>query len=231
MTLVTMTGHLGSMGEVAHVVARRLFYDVVDRELLIEAGEALGWSEDQVEAFDERTDGQGGRLMRLLRTFVERAGQSDLTVLAGGGMESVLTRTYAETGFPEMRPDDERYIEALRGIFEQLAEPGGIVVVGRGGQAVLAGRPDVLHVRVACDVEERARRVSQRLGEPLEEALRRVKHSDQQREAWHHKYFDIDYRAPYHYHLVVNTGLLSDEQAADLVVRAHELRFGESGSP
>ncbi len=139
--MVTMTGHLGSMGQVAHIVARRLDYDVVDRELLLEAAEALGWSEEQVAAFDERTDGQGGRLMRLLRTFVERAGQSDLTVLAGGGMESVLTRTYAETANPEMRPDDERYIEVLHQTFEQLTERGRIVVVGRGGQAILAGRP------------------------------------------------------------------------------------------
>ena len=229
MSLVTMTGHLGSMGEVAHLVARGLDYDVVDRELLIEAAEALGWSEEQVGAFDERTDGQGGRLMRLLRTFVERAGQSDLTVLAGGGMESVLTRTYADTATAEMRPDDERYIEALRGNIEQLAEQGRIVIVGRGGQAVLAGRPDVLHVRIACDVEERAGRVSERNGEPLEEARKRIEHSDREREAWHHKYFDLDYRAPYHYHLVVNTGLLSDAQAADLVVRAHEQLFGTDG--
>lgn len=221
-----MTGHLGSMGEVAHITARRLDYDVVDRELLLEAAQALGWSEEQVDGFDERTDGQGGRLMRLLRTFVERAGQSDLTVLAGGGMESVLTRTYAETASPEMRAADERYIEALRAIISQLAERGRIVIVGRGAQAVLAGRSDVLHVRVACDQEERARRVSLRTQEPIEEARKHVAHSDAQREAWHHKYFGIDYRAPYHYHVVVNTGLLDDEQAADLVVRAHELLFG-----
>jgi cytidylate kinase len=226
MPVVTMTGHLGSMGEVAHLVGQRLDYDVVDRELLIEAGEALGWSEEQVTAFDERTEGQGGRLVRLLRGFLERAGQSDLGTLAGGGMESVLTRTYSETAAAEMRPDDERYIAALREIIEQLAERGDIVLVGRGGQAVLAGRPDTLHVRVACPVEERARRVSERDGQPLDEARVRVRHSDEQREAWHQKYFEIDYRAPYHYHLVVNTGLLSDEDAADLVVRAHELRFG-----
>ena len=229
MAVVTMTGHLGSMGQVAHIVARRLDYDVVDRELLLEAAEALGWSEEQVAAFDERTDGQGGRLMRLLRTFVERAGQSDLTVLAGGGMESVLTRTYAETSSPEMRPDDERYIEVLRETIEQLTERGRIVIVGRGGQAILAARPDTLHVRVACDLEERARRFALRSGEPVEEAHRLVEESDEQREAWHQKYFDLDYRAPYHYHLVVNTGLLSDEQAAGLVVRAWELRFGASG--
>ena len=37
MTLVTMTGHLGSMGAVAHLVARGLDYDVVDRELLTQS--------------------------------------------------------------------------------------------------------------------------------------------------------------------------------------------------
>ena len=47
-----MTGHLGSMGEVAHIVAQRLDYDVGDRELLLEAAEALGWSEEQVADFE-----------------------------------------------------------------------------------------------------------------------------------------------------------------------------------
>ena len=228
MATVTMTGHLGSMGEVAHLVAQQLDYDVVDRELLLGAAEALGRSAEEVEEFDERTAGQGGRLMRLLRGFVERAGQSDVGMLAGGGMEAVLTRTYADAASPEMRADDERYIDALRSIMGELASRGNIVIVGRGGQAALAGRDDVLHVRVACALEERARRVGERDGQALGDALERVRRSDEQREAWHQKYFDIEYRAPYHYHMVVNTGLLADPQAADLVVRAHGLLFSGS---
>ena len=220
MAVVTLTGHLGSMGHVGQLVATTLGYDLVDRELVIEASKALGWTEEQVAAFDERTDGLGGRLTRLLRGFVERAGQTDLTVMASGGMESVLSRTYADTGAPEMRPDDERYVETLKATMLVLADAGDIVIVGRGGQALLSDRADALHVRVVCDVDARMRRIAEREGESEEDARKRVEHSDGQREAWHHKYFDVDYRSPYLYHLVVNTGLLSDEDASALIVHA-----------
>ena len=220
MAVVTLTGHLGSMGHVGQLVATTLGYDLVDRELVIEASKALGWTEEQVAASAERTDGLGGRLTRLLRGFVERAGQTDLTVMASGGMESVLSRTYADTGAPEMRPDDERYVETLKATMLVLADAGDIVIVGRGGQALLSDRADALHVRVVCDVDARMRRIAEREGESEEDARKRVEHSDGQREAWHHKYFDVDYRSPYLYHLVVNTGLLSDEDASALIVHA-----------
>ncbi len=101
---------------------------------------------------------------------------------------------------------------------QEIAERGNSVVVGRGGQAILAGRPDAIHVRVACDPEERIRRVAARDGMTPGAARARVQDSDSQREAWHHKYFHIDYRSPYLYHLVVNSGWLDEDLICDLIV-------------
>ncbi len=67
MSVITLTGHLGSMGTIAVRVAREMEFDLADRELMMEAAAALGWSEEDVEAFDERTSGLGGRLTQLLR--------------------------------------------------------------------------------------------------------------------------------------------------------------------
>lgn len=218
MAIVTLTGHLGSMGAIDERVAEALGYSLVDRELLVEAAQALGWPEEDVRAFDERTRGQGGRLTRLLRSFVEH---SQSAVGDAEGL-SLLAASYAETAAAGMQPRDRRYIQELRRLIEQVAERGDSVIVGRGGQAILAGRADVVHVRVVCDLDERVRRVAERDSMTAEAARARVVDSDQQREAWHHKYFDIDYRSPYLYHLVVNSGWLSDEAASDLVVRLVE---------
>jgi cytidylate kinase len=216
--VVTLTGHLGSMGTIAMSVAQALDCALADRELLTEAAAALGWTEDEVAAFDERTSGLGGRLTNLLRAFIERAGMTNVDpLMSPGGLETVLGRTYAETAAPDMRPDDQQYIDTLKRVITALADRGNVIIVGRGGMAILGDRPDVVHVRVACDQEVRIRRIAERDEMKLEEAARRVRESDTQREAWHQKYFGIDYRSPYLYHVVVNSGKLSDAVAADLI--------------
>ncbi|MPZ98710.1 MAG: hypothetical protein GEU80_05095 [Dehalococcoidia bacterium] len=221
MAVVTLTGHLGSMGNIAVQTATTLGYDLADRELLQQAAAALGWSEEDVAAFDERTHGFGGRLARMLQGFIERAGMASVDpMMSAGGLETMLGRTYQETAAPAMQPDDRQYIEVLKAVVATLAEKGDIVIVGRGGQALLADHEDVLHVRVVCRQEERIRRMAERDGMTQEDATARVRESDSQREAWHRKYFAIDYTEPYHYHLVVNSGRLSDDLAAQLIVSA-----------
>jgi cytidylate kinase len=215
MTIVTLTGHLGSMGTIDERVAEALGYALVDRELLVEAAQALGWTENEVRDFDERTRGQGGRLTRMLRSFLEH---SPAAVSDADGL-SLLAATYAEMAAAGMQPRDRRYIDALTALMNQVAERDNAVIVGRGGQAILAGRPDAVHVRVVCDPEERARRIAERDSMTPEAARARIEDSDRQREAWHQKYFNTDYRSPYLYHLVVNSGWLSDEVASDLIVR------------
>ena len=227
MAVLTLTGHLGSMGMIARESARRLGYGVMDRELAVESVRALGWSDGEVEAFDERTGGQGGRLTRLLRAFVECSGAgASEALIAGAGLEAMVLRTYGEAATPEMRPDDERYIEQLRGLILGLAEQDNLVLVGRGGQAILADRPGTVHVRVACDPEQRIQRIVERDAMTAAAARSRIEESDRQREAWHQKYFGIDYRAPYHYHLVVNSGRMSEPQAVEVIVGAVELLAG-----
>jgi cytidylate kinase len=203
------------MGEVATLVARDLGFQLAGRELMIEAASALGWTEEQVEAFDERTGGAGGRITRFLQRLIEQSAASGLDP---SGLESTFASTYGDTAAPEMRASDRLYFDTLTSVMRALAEEGGVVLVGRGGQALFADRDDTVHVRVACSAEERARRLAARGIIETDEAPARVEESDRQREAWHKKYFDIDYRSPYHYHLVVNTGPLPDRLAAQLIV-------------
>ncbi len=230
MSVITLTGHLGSMGTIAVRVAREMEFDLADRELMMEAAAALGWSEEDVEAFDERTSGLGGRLTQLLRGFIERAGRANVDpMMTSVGLEVVLGRTYGDTAAPDMKADDERYIDTLSELIMAFAERGNIVIVGRGAQALLREREDTLHVRIACPQEERIRRIAERDAMALDDASDRVRDSDRQREAWHAKYFDIDYREPYHYHLVVNSGRLSDPLASELIVEAARRREPRPG--
>jgi cytidylate kinase len=223
MAVVTLTGHLGSMGNVASEVAARLGYALADRELLLEAAQALGWSEDEVAAFDERTRGQGGRLSRFLGDWAEYA---SIGGLSATDMGVLAANTYADASVvAEMRPRDQQYIAVLSELVRALANRGNAVIVGRGGQALLAGRDDTLHVRVVCDLDERVKRIATRDGMTVDAARTRVEDSDRQRAAWHRKYLGMDYESPYLYHMVLNVSRLSDSLAADLVVQLVNARL------
>ena len=216
MTVVTLTGHLGSMGTIAVRAADTLGYALADRELLVEASRALGWSTEEVAELDERTQGRGGRLARLLRDFIEQAPMAESDV---DGFGPLVTSSYAETAGDEMLPRDERYISVLTALIRSLAGRGNVVIVGRGAQALLAQREEAVHLRVVCELAERITRVVSRDGMTEQAARARIEESDRQRHAWHRKYFDIDYESPYLYDLVLNSGRLSDEDAASLVVQ------------
>lgn len=163
-----------------------------------------------------------------MRTAAPATGGPELVERAGG-LEVIVEQTYGETAGPEMRREDMLYIEALRALVRSFADRDNMVLVGRGSQAMLAEREETLHVRVVCPVEERVRRVAGRYEMSEGDARERVERSDRNREQWHRKYFDIDYRSPYHYHVVVNSGRLSDDVAAHLVVQAVQDREPRPG--
>ena len=161
MTVVTLTGHLGSMGTIAARAADALGYALADRELLVEASRALGWSAEDVAELDEPTKGRGSRLVRLPRDFIEHAPMAELDI---DGFGPLVTSSYAETAGDAMLPRDERYISVLTALIRSLATRGNVVIVWPGSAALLAQREDAVHVRVVCELPERIRRSCRGMG-------------------------------------------------------------------
>lgn len=219
MAVVTVTGHLGSVGAIPAMLAERLGYKLVGRELVVAAGAALGWSPEEAGDFDERTGGLG----RRLADFFDRVA---LTQPEVGGMMSAFAMSYEDAGDIALTAG-ERYFAELRRLVETVADEGDVVIVGRGGQAILADRADTTHVRIVCPIEERARRIDVRDRQGIEAARALVEHSDREREAWHQRYLGIDYRSPYHYGLVLNSGVLSEELVVRLIAEAVAARDRE----
>jgi len=216
MAVVTLTGHLGALGVIPAMVADRLGYRLVGRELVAQAGAALGWSPEEADDFDERTGGLGRRLADLFDRLA-------LTQPEVGGFVSTFTMSYADaTGIGATA--GERYFAELRQLIEAVAAEGDVVIVGRGGQAILADHPEATHFRVACPQEVRAQRVDQRDHQGIEAARALVEHSDREREAWHSRYLGIDYRSPYHYSLVLNSDAMPDDLVARIITEVVEAR-------
>jgi cytidylate kinase len=235
MPVITVAGSLGGGArEIAQALAATLKLDYVDQEILVEAAGALGVSVSAVESHDERPARLGERLASMMRTLMERsaaAGAAD--PMAGGGLETVLARTYGEAAeLPEAgggQLDEERYIKTLTAIIRGVATRGNVVLLGRGSQAILHDVPDALHVYVAAPREQRVAYLVEREGMAPSDAEKRIKQSDQNRQSFHRRYFKIDVDNPAMYDLTVHSGRMSIEAAVKLIALAAEQKSPRPG--
>jgi len=162
----------------------------------------------------------------ILTAVAERAGTSEAAVALYEDMPLGAARTVADVlgrRFPGTRPDvlePEGYLAVLRSVFEELAHRGRVVIVGRGGQCLLADHPDAVHVRLVADRERLLARLAARpdlAGVPREELERRIEARREDRRRFVRAHFDRDVEDPLLYHLVVNVGRLGRDEAVATV--------------
>lgn len=200
MRAVTISREYGSGGgEIARRLADRLGWHLVDHEVVVDVAHALGVSEDEAQAHDEHIDTRASRILQSL------------------GIVSSVVPAPLPMG---LAMDQPAYDEARRLAVEGALKSGHAVIVGRGAQVLLAGRRDVLHVRIVAPLEQRIQYVMQREGLDHIAAQRRIDAKDRDRAAFlmaaHHKN-PADARL---YDLVINTGGLNLDSAVDLAMLA-----------
>jgi cytidylate kinase len=139
------------------------------------------------------------------------------------GVPEVALATIDELDLLGLRPSvnaRKAYHGAVHEIMMELAEEGRVVIVGRAGQVILHGRPDVLHVRIYAPLDLRAERVAQRHNVSLEAAREQVLASDQSRTRYLKRYYQSHWDDPHLYDLMINTEHLDKVTAALVVCRA-----------
>jgi cytidylate kinase len=236
MPVITVSGGLASGArEIAQLAAERLGLEYVDQEILVEAARELGVSVDAMASRDERPSSIGERVGAALRSLMERsAAAGGMDPIEGGGLEMVLARTYGEAAeLPAEgergQLDDARYLKTLASVMKSVAARGNVVILGRGSHAILQHDPDVVHVYIHAPKKQRIETLAARdaIAEP--EAERRIRDSDENRRAFHRRYFKVDVDNLSLYHLSINAGRVTHESAVDLIgglARAHTPRPG-----
>jgi cytidylate kinase len=123
--------------------------------------------------------------------------------------------------FERFRPGGlhQRYFEALGKLMNELADRGGALIVGRGGNLFLRDRPAAYHVRLVAPPEVRVRRVMEHRWLREGPARKLLDNSDARRRRFTESYFGADWASPLEYHLTVNSGRLGPS-ALDLVALA-----------
>ena len=126
----------------------------------------------------------------------------------------------AWAGFSSASARDRSAVEPVMQLIHAAHEMGNVVVMGRGAQVVLRDKPDVLHVRLTAPLEIRVRRHQIRAGLDVEVARGQVLGRDRASAEFVKRYYDVDVADPTLYDLIINTGKLPWEAAADLIVGA-----------
>jgi cytidylate kinase len=206
--VVTISHASGAGGDhVGRMVAERLGFRYIDEEVIAVAAEREGIDAEVVADAERRK----GLLDRLIADF-------SIThfAAADGG---VFWHPHA-TAMP--RSDDMRVliIEAIR----ETAARGNVVIVAHAASIPLAGTKGLLRVLVTASPETRVRRVAESARRPVSEVVKYVSDSDEGRAAYFKRFYQIDEELPTHYDLVVNTDVLTVEDAADLVASAARRR-------
>jgi CMP/dCMP kinase len=131
----------------------------------------------------------------------------------------VLSRLFGWP-FPTTSQDTQAYHEKLHHLVESAANAGHVVIVGRGGQVLLANRRDVLHVRVVAPLELRVAYVVNREGLDTDAARRRVQEKDRARARYAQTQFHSQSDDPHLYDLVINTAVLDLDSVVDQICLA-----------
>ena len=102
-------------------------------------------------------------------------------------------------------------------IIEGAVASGQVVIVGRGAQAHLAQRNDVLHVRIVAPLEARIAYVTSREVLDRAAAQARILQKDQEHARYHETFYHRRPSDPHLYDLVLNTGILDLESAVEVI--------------
>lgn len=178
MAVITISRQMGSLGyEVATIVARKLDYRLVCRELINKAAQLAGAPEMALAAIDE------------LGLF----------------------------GFSPSPQMCQAYRQAVGQVINELADEGNVVIVGRAGQAILADRENAFHIRLVSLMEQRTERIAKKHNISHECAQAQAQASDQYRTRYLRRCYGVRWDNPELYHMVINTGRLTADQAALLI--------------
>ena len=211
MAVVTISRRAGSGAEqIAQRACELLGYDLLDKNLMAQVAADVGLSGDEIIDFSE-TDYR-------VKSFVERLLHPSPHYV---GHVVTRDREASDAGTLSLKQlNESECIELIRSTLRAAYHRGNMVILGRGGQAILQKMPGALHVRVEAPWRARVVRIGAQRQVGEEEARQLVAERDRAVAEYLERFFGIRGDDPLHYHLVVNTGKWDLDTAAQLVVNA-----------
>jgi cytidylate kinase len=204
--VVTLAAFYGAGGPVVGPrVAERLGVPFLDRGILTAVAKRLRVPEEAAAEYEEPPRRGVGRYLDSLG----KVGISDATPMDN----------------PEQ--DEHRYRAETEEFIASAAESGG-VILGRGGQVVLRGRPGVLHVFLGGPPEARIQQAMEIEGVDRKTAERRQEANDRGRVEYVSRNYGATGLDPDLYHLRIDSTALDLDTVVDLIVAASQARMRQA---
>jgi cytidylate kinase len=176
------------------------------------AGERLNW-----QVFDRQIVDEIARRAKMRQQLIE-----SLDERGRGGLEDFI-RDFL--GREAIAPGD--YLYHLKQVLLTLGHQGDVVIVGRGGEYVLPSQFG-LRVWMVAPLDVRIERTRKAQGITIEAARSQIEQVDKEREKFIRSHFQHGARNPLDYDIVINTGHLSAEATADILLAALQKKLGVS---
>lgn len=219
MRAVTISREYGSGGgEIAARLAGLLKWRLVDHEIIAHVAHELEVPETVVAARDEYAE---GTFSRILNSIWRPTAEASAPTIGEA------------PSFTSSRPivRELPYEETVRQVIKASANAGHVVIVGRGGQVLLADQRDVLHVRVVAPLEQRIAYVARREGLSTDAARTRIQIKDRDRTRYMQTQYRCQHDDPRLYDLVINTSVLALDNVVNLISQALEYKASRLSVP
>ncbi len=196
MAVITISKEFGTNSEkVASQTAKKLGYEYIGERLLAEIAKELHVSESEAEMFRKTSQS------RVLR-FVDRYTCSLV--------QKVVDREHGCL-------DDKNYFKTTKNLVQNVYEAGNAIILGWGGQCILRGKPNTLHVRLVKNEEIKIKEVMKNRNLDHKAAKAFIQREEGDLKAYIEYYFNEDWNSAHLYDLIVDMGKTSVEKAVNLI--------------
>jgi len=217
MPTITISRQFGSGGdEVSFQICQLLGYKRFDKRMVVRAAQQAGYSEHEAIDYSEEN--------YRIRGFLERLFDREPTIATVRIWEE---HTEGVLVAEDVQLQESMLVNLVKKAVQSAYDRDNVVVMGRGGQALLKDKKDALHVRIIAPMEDRIQRVKERLRAERQEYSATIdlrRHAQDlilERDACSADYlrrlYNLDWDDPCLYHLVLNTAKIPLEQASRLI--------------
>ncbi len=231
MSIITVAREYGSGGkDIAKIVADRIGYDCVDKELIADIAQIAGVSEDIVEQMDEVGESPIRRFLgELFTPSTEYSLSPEFPPLIWPYVPSDDEGTKDPTSLKNTFLDRGEYRQILQDTIQSLAGRKKVIIVGRGSQCILSDSMSIFHTRFIAPIEYRTEVIMDEMNLSRDRAAELIREKDRQRALYLHHNYGRDWTDPTLYHVVFNTSRTTWENMADIVIDTHRRLFGAGG--
>jgi cytidylate kinase len=197
MPVITIARQLGAGGKtLGERVANKLGYNFYDNEIIQLIAERANVTKEAVHSTEKDTTSSFQKFISgiMPKTFADRA------------------RENAEDALDEII-----YVDLLNLIIEDIARNDNAVILGRGGQYVLANDANTFHVLLIAEDEYRKKFLCKKYNLTEDQVVSAIKVEDRRRENLYRRFGKKDYDKWNNYHMIINMSKTDLETAIEQV--------------